>query len=98
MGGASRLKTVRAMRAKLSQQSKDEPASQLDLTIVYPDRMHLAMDSPMGPMTVVFTPTAAFMAAQGQVRPIPSSRAKESLEQIKRDPPFIASHRDAPKF
>jgi zinc protease len=100
MGGAAKLKTVHAMQAKLSQESKakEEAASQLDLIIVYPDRMRLAMDSPMGPMTVVFTPTGAFMAAQGQVRPIPSSGAKESLEQIKRDPTFIASHLEDPKF
>jgi zinc protease len=98
MGGKEKLTGVHAMQAKLAQQSKDEPASQLELTIVYPDRMHLAMDSPMGPMTVVFAPSGGFMAAQGQVRPIPASGAKESLEQIKRDPTFIASHLDDPKF
>ena len=98
MGGTAKLKTVRAMQAKLAQQSKEEPASQLELTIVYPDRMRVAMDSPMGPMTVVFAPSGAFMAAQGQVRPIPASGAKESLEQIKRDPTYIASHLNDPQF
>ena len=98
MGGAAKLKTVRAMHAKLAQQAKDEPASQMDLTVLYPDRMHLAMDSPMGPMAVVFAPAGAYMAAQGQVRPIPPSAAKESLDQIKRDPTFIAAHSDDPKF
>jgi len=100
MGGAAKLKTVHAIQAKLSQESKEkeEAASQLTLTIVYPDHMHLVMDSPVGPMTVVFTPTGAFMAAQGQVRPIPPSGAKESLDQIKRDPTFIASRVDDPKF
>jgi zinc protease len=100
MGGASKLKTVHAIQARLSQETKEkeEGASQLDLTIVYPDRMHLAMDSPMGPMTVVFTPSGGFMAAQGQVRPIPGSNAKESLDQIKRDPTFIAAHLEDPKF
>jgi zinc protease len=98
MGGAAKLKAVHSMQAKLAQQAKDEPASQVDVTIVYPDRMHLAMDSPMGPMTVVFTSSGAFMAAQGQVRPIPASGTKESLDQIKRDPTFIAGHVDDPKF
>ena len=98
MGGAAKLKAVRAMHAKLAQQSKDEPTQQIDLTILYPDRMHLAMDSPMGPMTVVFSPAGGFMSAEGQVRPIPASAAKESLDQIKRDLTFIASHLDDPKF
>ncbi len=98
MGGAAKLKSVHSMQARLDQQSKDEPASQINLTVLYPDHMHLAMESPMGPMTVVFAPTGAFMSAQGQVRPIPSSAAKESLDQIKRDPTFIAAHTDDPKF
>jgi len=46
----------------------------------------------------VFAPAGAYMAAQGQVRPIPPSAAKESLDQIKRDPTFIAAHTDDPKF
>jgi zinc protease len=98
MGGAEKLRSVRSMRAKLAQQAKDEPTSQMDLTILYPDHMHLAMDSPMGPMQVVFAPSGAFMSAQGQVRPISASAAKESLDQIKRDPTFIAAHTDDPKF
>jgi len=98
MGGSSKLKNVRSMQAKLAQQSKDEPAAEMQMTILFPDRMHLAMDSPMGPMTVIFTPGGAFMSAQGQVRAIPASAAKESLDQIKRDPTFIAAHVDDPKF
>jgi len=98
MGGSEKLKSVHSMQAKLAQQSKDEPASEMQLTVLYPDHMHLAMESPMGPMTVVFSPTGAFMSAQGQVRPIPPSAAKESLDQIKRDPTFIAAHADDPKF
>jgi len=98
MGGAEKLKSVRSMRAKLAQESKNEPTTQMHLTILYPDRMHLAMDSPMGPMTAVFAPSGAFMSRQGQVQTIPASVAKESLDQIKRDPTFIAAHADDPKF
>ena len=98
MGGAAKLKSVHALRAKLEQQSGDEAAPAMEITILFPDRMHIAMDSPMGPMSVVFTPTSSFMAAQGQVRDIPSSQRKESLEQIKRDLTFVAQHVDDPKF
>jgi zinc protease len=98
MGGAEKLKSVRALRAKMEQQAGDQPVPAMEVTIVFPDRMHLSMDSPMGPMTVVFTPTSSFMAAQGQVREIPSSQRKESLDQIKRDMTFIAQHVDDPKF
>jgi hypothetical protein len=98
MGGATKLKSVHAMRARIEQQSQDEPSPPVEVTIVFPDRMHVSMDSPMGPMNVVFTPTSAFMAAQGQVRDIPVSQQKESLEQIKRDQTYIVQHFDDPKF
>jgi zinc protease len=98
IGGVTKLKSVRGLRAKLEQQSGDQASPPMEITIVFPDRMLISMDSPMGPMTVVFTPTSSFMAAQGQVREIPSSQRKESLEQIKRDVTFIAQHVDDPKF
>lgn len=98
MGGQAKLKTIRALRAKLDHQSGGEPAPQVDVTIVYPDHMRVAMESPMGPMTLVFTPNSAFMSAQGQVQDIPDSQKKESLAQIKRDLAYICAHLDDPKF
>jgi zinc protease len=98
MGGAAKLRAVHAMRAKMEQQAGDEASPPMEITILFPDRMHLAMDSPMGPMTVVFTPTSGFMAAQGQVRSLPEPQRKESLEQVKRDLTFIAQHADDPRF
>jgi zinc protease len=98
LGGASKVKSVHSLRAKMQQQAGDEASPPIDVTIVFPDRIHVSMESPMGPMTMVFTSTSGFMAAQGQVRDIPSSQRKESLEQIKRDITFIAQHVDDPKF
>jgi zinc protease len=98
LGGAAKLKSVHAMRARIEQQSQEEAAPPVEVTVVFPDRMRVAMDSPMGPMNLVFTPTSAFMAAQGQVRDIPASQKKESLDQIKRDMMFVAQHADDPKF
>src|SRR5262249_16870063 len=101
MGGAEKLKSVHSMRAKLAQQAKDEPTSQLDIPIPYPDPP-IAPSPPMGcawgRMQVVLPPSGAFRPAQGKGRPTPASAAKESLDQIKRDPTFIAAHTDDPKF
>jgi hypothetical protein len=55
------------------------------------------MQTPNGTITVVVTPDAAFMdLPNGQTQPWPDSRKAESLEQIKRDPVFIAAHADDP--
>jgi hypothetical protein len=98
LGGTAKLKSIHAIRAKMEQSSAGEASPPVEVTVVFPDRMHVAMESPMGPMNLVFTATSAFMAAQGQVRDIPASQKKESLDQIKRDITFIAQHADDPKF
>lgn len=94
MGGEAKLKSIRGLQAKLEQEGRPP----IEVAILYPDRMHIAIDSPAGPMTMVVTPKTAFMAAQGQVQDMPESRKKESLEQIKRDLVFIAQHADDPSF
>jgi len=95
MGGEAKLKSIHALHAKLQQGEAGPP---LDVTIQFPDRMRVNIETPDGAMAMVFTEKAAFMAAQGQVRDIPESRKKESLEQIKRDLVFIAQHADDPSF
>jgi hypothetical protein len=66
---------------------------QMETVIVYPDHLHAEMQTPNGTMDIVVTPDAAFMAFPGQgMRDLPASQKAETLEQIKRDPVFIASH------
>ena len=51
------------------------------------------MQTPGGVMTIVVTPDAAFMAMKDQgMRDLPGSQKAETLEQLKRDPIFIAAH------
>jgi hypothetical protein len=70
---------------------------QMETFIVYPDHLHAAMQTPNGTMNIVVTPDAAFMAFPGQgMRDFPASQKAETLDQIKRDPIFIASHAKNP--
>jgi zinc protease len=94
MASADKLKSIHGLQAKLQQEGQPP----IDVTILYPDHMQVAIETPGGPMSMVATPKAAFMAAQGQVRDLPESRKKESLEQIKRDLVFIAQHAVDPSF
>jgi len=65
----------------------------METVIVYPDHLHAEMQTPAGAMNIVVTPDAAFIAIPGQgMRDFPASQKAETLEQIKRDPLFIASH------
>ena len=96
MGGEAKLATIKAIKAELTLTQKTpqgEFPMQMETVIVYPDHLHAAMQTPGGTMNIVVTPDTAFMAIPGQgMRDFPSSQKAETLDQIKRDPIFIASH------
>jgi zinc protease len=96
LGGEARLATVKALKEKLTITQKTPQGDfpmQVETVIVFPDHLHAEMQTPGGVMNIVVTPDAAFMAVPGQgMRDFPASQKAETLEQIKRDPIFIASH------
>jgi zinc protease len=96
LGGEAKLATVKALKAKLTITQKTPQGDfpmQMETVIVFPDHLHAEMQTPGGTMNIVVTPDAAFMAIPGQgMRDFPASQKAEMLEQIKRDPIFIASH------
>jgi zinc protease len=103
MGGEAKLATIRSVKAKLTLSQKTpqgEIPMQMETVIVYPDHLHAEMQTPGGTMDIVVAPDAAFMAVPGQgVRDFPASQKLETMDQIKRDPIFIASHaKDANVF
>src|SRR5580693_2831339 len=100
MGGEAKLAAIKAVKAELTVTQKTpqgEFPMQMETVIVYPDHLHAEMQTPNGTVNIVVTPDAAFMAIPGQgMRDFPASQKTESLEQIKRDPIFIASHANDP--
>jgi outer membrane lipoprotein-sorting protein len=96
MGGEAKLAAIKAVKAELTLTQKTPQGEfpiQMETLIVFPDHLHAQMQTPGGIMNVVVTPDTAFMAMQGQgMRDLPASQKTETLEQIKRDPIFIASH------
>ncbi len=96
LGGEAKLATVKALKAKLTITQKTPQGDfplQLETVIVFPDHLHLEMQTPGGTMKMVVTPDVAFMDAAGQGKgDLPPAQKTETLEQIKRDPIFIAAH------
>jgi zinc protease len=96
MGGEAKLSAVKSLKAKLTITQKtaegDMPMA-METVIVFPDRLRAEMHPSGMTMDVVVTPDSAFMSVPGQgMRDLPTSQKEETLEQIKRDPIFIASH------
>src|SRR6267378_3881808 len=71
---------------------------QMESIIVYPDHLHAELQAPQGTMTIVVTPDSAFASSGMGTQAMPAERKAEALEQIKRDPIFIASHWNDPGF
>jgi zinc protease len=96
LGGEAKLTAIKSIKAKLTLTQKGpqgEVPMQMETIIIYPDRLHAEMQIPGGTLNIVVSPDAAFMAIPGQgMRDFPASQKAETLEQIKRDPIFIAAH------
>ena len=99
MGGEAKLAAIKSIKAQLTLTAKTpqgEFPMQMESTIVYPDHLQAEMQTPNGAMNIVVTPDNAFMAMQGQAQPMSAERKAEAMEQIKRDPIYIAAHWKSP--
>ncbi|HEV2383541.1 MAG TPA: pitrilysin family protein [Terriglobia bacterium] len=101
MGGAGKLDSVHALRTTAVVHAKTPQGEfniETDDLVVFPDRFCRKMQTPMGAMTMVATPSAAFMAAPQGTRDLPGSQKEEMMNEIKRDEIFIAQHAGDPKY
>ncbi|HVI06839.1 MAG TPA: insulinase family protein, partial [Candidatus Binatia bacterium] len=94
LGGEVKLSAVKSIKAELTiAQKQGGPPMAMETIIVFPDHLHAEMHPSDMTMDVIVTPDVAFMSVQGQgSRDLPAAQRQETLEQIKRDPIFIASH------
>jgi outer membrane lipoprotein-sorting protein len=96
MGGEAKLSAVKSVKTEFTMTRKTPQGDlpmQMQTTIVYPDRLHADLQTPQGTMTIVVTPDTGFASMAGMgTQAMPSEQKSETLEQIKRDPIFIASH------
>ena len=102
LGGEAKLKTIKSVRSDFNVTQKT-PQGDLPMTmkgtIVYPDHLSAQIEGPMGNITMVATPQAAFMAAAGMgSRDMPSTQKTEMLTQIKRDLIYVGQHVNDPAF
>ena len=100
MGGEAKLAAIKSLKSKLTLTRKtpqgDFPMP-METTVVFPEHLHAEMQTPNGAMNIVVTPDTAFVVLpDGNVQNFPAPQKTETLEQIKRDPIFIAAHSKDP--
>jgi zinc protease len=96
LGGEAKLASVKSIKAS-STLTRKTPQGDLPMPmesiVVYPDHLHAQLQTPGGAMTIIITPDLAFASMEGMgTQPMPAQQKEETLQQIKRDPIFIASH------
>ncbi len=99
MGGLARLQSVKVLREELTEKaSENGPATLVKATIVFPDRMHLDVETPRGILSIVITPEQGFMSAAGMAaHDLPASERSENMAQIHRHLIYIGQHLDDPQ-
>jgi zinc protease len=101
LGSEEKVRSVKSLRQKLSIDA-NTPQGEISLegeqVVVFPDRIWQKLTTPMGEMTMVFSPAASFMASPMGSQDMPASQSEEALNEIKRDPFVVAQHADDPKY
>lgn len=101
LGGEAKVRSVKSVREKVSGRAntpQGEMQFDADQLTVFPDQVWQKMTLPMGEISMVVTPAAAFMAAPMGMQDLPASQKEEILKDLKREPLFIGQHGDDPKF
>jgi zinc protease len=99
MGGLPKLHSIKTMHVSIAESDNGAPPSPVDVTIAFPDRMHVDVQTPQGNLTIVASPEAAFMSMAGMgTRSMPPAQTTEMLSQLHHDLVYVAQHADDPAF
>jgi len=99
MGGLPKLQSIKAMHVSLAESDGGGPPSPVDVTLAFPDRMHVDVKTEQGDLTIVTTPDTAFMSMAGMgTHSMPPEQKNEMLSQLHHDLVYVAQHADDPAF
>jgi zinc protease len=99
MGGLDKLQAVKSLRVSFTEGEAGETPTPIEVTIAFPDRLHVGVQTPNGMLSIVVSPDVGFMSAAGMgVRDLPAEQKADSLAQIHHDPVYVAQHVNDPAF
>ncbi len=99
MGGLPKLQSIKTIHVNIAESDGGGPPNPVDVTLAFPDRMHVNVQTPQGSLTIVATPDDAFMSMAGMgTRSMPPAQKNEMLAQLHHDLIYVAQHADDPAF
>jgi zinc protease len=99
MGGLPKLHSIKTMHISIAESDSGAPPNPVEVTVAFPDRMHIDIQTPQGALAIVASPEAAFMSIPGMgTRSMPPDQTNEMLAQMHHDLVYVAQHADDPAF
>ena len=101
LGGVAKVRSVKALREKstvLAKTPQGDMSIEIEEIAAFPDQLWQKMRMPMGEMTMVISPSAAFMKSPMGSQDLPGPQKEDGLKELKRHPIFVAQHAEDPKF
>jgi zinc protease len=99
MGGLPKLQSIKAIHVNIAESDNGGPAAPVDVTLAFPDSMHVDVETAQGKLTIVASPDAAFMSMPGMgARNMPPAQKTEMLSQLHHDLVYIVQHAGDPAF
>jgi len=99
MGGLQKLQSIKTMRVNFSESEPGGTPSPVDVTLSFPNDMHVEVQTPQGQLTIVATANAAFMSMAGMgTRSMPPAQKDDMETQMHHDLVYVAQHANDPAF
>ncbi|HEY1678416.1 MAG TPA: pitrilysin family protein [Candidatus Sulfotelmatobacter sp.] len=99
MGGLPKLKSIQTMHVLLDEGEAGAPMTPIDVSMQFPDSIHVEVKTEQGPLTIVASPATAFMSMAGRgSRSMPPEQKADTLAQLHHELVYIAQHADDPAF
>jgi hypothetical protein len=101
LGGEEKLKEIKSIRQKVISVRRTEQGDvpiEVAQTVLYPDRAAVLMQTPVGAMSMVVTPTQGFRAIGPNLQTMDKSELAENSKSIRRDLVYVAQHSNNPRF
>jgi hypothetical protein len=101
LGGPAKVRSVHDLWSRGLVTAKTEQGDltmEVQTTMLFPDRIAQQVDAPSLRMTVVATPSGAFIIGGSETKDLPPEMRDELLRQVRRVPLLVAQRADDPKL
>jgi len=97
MGGLAKLQSIKTMRVNIAESEPGGSPAPVDITLAFPDNIHVEVQTPQGQLTLIATANAGYMSMAGMgTRSMPPAQKEEMLTQVRHDPIYVAQHANDP--